>query len=118
MDAAKLGIPKSSNTVDVSIIDTTVAVTGPLRYFVSPQVGSHTLLDACCLSFLIENTQLGMKIVFDLGVRKDFFNTAPPALARRVKYFLKFDVKVDKDVAEILTEGGVDLREINAVVWR
>lgn len=66
-------------------------------------------------SFLIEHSS-GRKVLFDLGVRKDWENMAP-LIARMIKKN-KWGVEVEKNVIEVLEEGGVKRGDIEAIVWR
>lgn len=59
-------------------------------------------------------------MVFDLGVRKDWNNLYPGILENLEKWRKNFGFKltVDKNVSEILTQNGVDMGGIEAVIWR
>lgn len=73
-----LNIPASSATVDVSIIDTTSSIKGVDTWkFLSPSIPGHDFLSTLAYSFLIEHPTLERKLVFDLGIRKDWWNYAP-----------------------------------------
>jgi glyoxylase-like metal-dependent hydrolase (beta-lactamase superfamily II) len=109
-----LNIPLSTSSVNVSIIDATIKMTFPIRPFFHPVVGGVEQLEAIAYSFLIEHVD-GQKLLFDLGARVDFESNAP-ALVQRFKSF-GFTPTIEKDVATILSEGGMDLREISAVIW-
>ncbi|KKP01708.1 metallo-beta-lactamase superfamily protein [Trichoderma harzianum] len=62
----------------------------------------------------IENKNLGKMAVFDLGVRKDWWNLPP-----KVRDPLAFcvGVKVEKDVPEVLKDSSISLNDINDVIW-
>jgi hypothetical protein len=111
-----LHIPPSPNTVNVRIIDTTSSIQCKADFFLSPNVGGLDELHCNAFAFLIENPRNGDKLVFDLGVRKDWQNLATPMveglLARG------FRMSVEKNVSEILVEGGVKLEDVSAIVWR
>lgn len=64
-------------------------------------------------SFLVEHST-GRKVVFDLGVPKDYWNMSPTVTAITKEW----DVNVEKNVADILVENRVPLQSIEAVVWR
>jgi hypothetical protein len=113
-----LGIPASENIVNVSVIDTSAYFKGPIKPFLSPQVGNLTLLDGICWSFLIENPRQKKKLVYDLGIRTRFAETAPPRLVDRATKVLGFSVTVERDVAKILSDGGVDLSTVDGIIWR
>jgi hypothetical protein len=59
-------------------------------------------------------------VVFDLGVRKDWKNLMPGVVQTMEGWTEQFGftIKVDKDVSEVLGGNGVDLRDIEAVIWR
>lgn len=77
--------------------------------------GKETLTGPA-FSFLIEHDS-GKRIVFDLGVRKNW-ETLPTPLVKRIKD-LNWKVQAEEDVATILTDSGVDVHNggIDAVVW-
>ncbi|KAJ3566396.1 hypothetical protein NP233_g7038 [Leucocoprinus birnbaumii] len=56
------------------------------------------------LSFLLQHSSSTKKLVFDLGLRKDWHN-APPALLSSIPP--TFKLEVDQDVVESLAKGGV-----------
>ncbi|KAL9612333.1 MAG: hypothetical protein Q9167_003066 [Letrouitia subvulpina] len=66
-------------------------------------------------SFLIEHPGDGRKLLFDLGVRKDWENLSP-SIVKHIKAW-NAKVSVEKGVAEILEEGGVNPQEIEAIIW-
>ena len=55
-------------------------------------------------------------MLFDLGMRKDWQNLAP-SIVSMIKT-VGADIKVEKDVSEILEEGGIDLKDIDGIIWR
>lgn len=87
-----------------------------LNRFMSPPVpGLETFETSPSLSFLIEHSS-GRRLVWDLGIRKDFENYAPSI----TEYIptTKYRIQVSKHVAEILEEGGIERADIEAVIWR
>jgi glyoxylase-like metal-dependent hydrolase (beta-lactamase superfamily II) len=66
-------------------------------------------------SFLITHPPSGRRLLFDLGVRKDWEN-GPTGLVERTKKH-GYGIAVEKNVADILPEHGVDTKEIEAVIW-
>jgi len=107
----------SGATAKVSIIDTTLRVNGILSSsFVAPALeGFDTLPTMPAWSFLIESST-GRKIVFDLAVPPDPYNSYAPAVVQQLEGF-GWDVQVEKHVADILADGGVNITEIESVVW-
>lgn len=112
-----LNIPPSNSIANVSIINTTSRVKGiPNKMFMLPEYKGFDYLDCPAFSFLIEHPPSGRKLLFDLGVRKDW-EKEPAAIAKRIKK-AGWSVTVEKGVAEILREGGVDPKEIDSLIWR
>jgi len=81
---------------------------------VQPEVGKYRTVTCPCFAFLVEHSS-GRKLVFDLGIRKDWENSSP-FITNMVKKY-GWGVKVDKDVATILEENGVQTNEVEAVIW-
>lgn len=112
--APSIEIP-AGNSVNVSIIDCTVSLRAPLALFMGPVIPGLEVMSAPCLSFLIEHSG-GRKLLFDLGLRKDWQNL-PPAVLGLVQPPWKLEVQ--KNVAEILQENGVDVAggAIDGIIW-
>lgn len=100
-------VPPSSKTVNVRIIDTTASIHISMPSFVNQSVPSW--------AFLIEHPPSGRRILFDLGVRKDWQNLAPPILSWMKQ--VNASCKVEKDVRQILEEGGVKGQSLEAIIW-
>ena len=115
--APNLKIPESSSTVNVRIINSTARIKRiPTSLFLGPQIKGFDVLDCPAYSFLIDHPTSGRKVLWDLGVRKDWNNFAP-RIVKRIKDG-GWDVKVEKGVADILEEGGVKPEEVNSIIWR
>jgi hypothetical protein len=112
----KLEIRVSSTTVTVSVIDTTTRLHMAVGTMFSPSIKGHTKLASPSYSFLVEHDRLGSKILFDLGVRKNWQEQAP-VIVDMIKEF-GWDVRVEKNVAEILEEHGIPLTAIDTIIWR
>ena len=109
-------VPKSSETVKVSIIDSTTRLFNiSTQILFHPPIPGYELLEGPTFSFLIEHKS-GVKYLFDLAVRKDWSNLAP-ALAKTLKDY-GFEITVEKGVHEILEEHGIKSKDINAIIWR
>ncbi|KAJ0423030.1 beta-lactamase-like protein [Aspergillus carlsbadensis] len=110
-----LSLPTGSTAVDVGIIDSTARLTVPASHLLSPPTDLDGLtLTAPSYSFLIAHPS-GRKILFDLGLRKDWWNLTPAT-----NKFLKsagWKLEVEKNVSDILRENGEDLDAIEAVIW-
>lgn len=110
-----LHIPQSNNTVKVSIIDTTTSITLPMSVMVKPAVvGGYETCTCPSYSFLIEHPS-GRKLLFDLGVRKDWENMAPFMVDILKKN--NWAVTVGKDVHDILEDNGHDPKAVEAIFW-
>jgi glyoxylase-like metal-dependent hydrolase (beta-lactamase superfamily II) len=117
-----LNIPHSDSTVEVSIIDTTSHLKLPSLMLIEPEVAGFNTLDACCYGFLIKhrstNSQTQSKydtLVFDLGIRKDWENSAASIVAQVTPF--KSNIHIEKDVATILRENDQDLNEVGGIIW-
>lgn len=111
----EVAIPPSNSTVGVSIIDTTAwAYKVECGDLFRPRFAGLETFDLCSYAFLI--THEDRHVLFDLGIRKDWENLIPKTVAR-----LKHsgtEVKVEKDLLDILRDGGTDPNKIEAAVWR
>jgi hypothetical protein len=112
----EIEIPASSNTVNVRVIDTTTRLHMPVGTMLDPLIKGHTTLASPSFSFLIEHEHLGRKILFDMGVQKEWEDQAPSTVEMIKEY--DWDVQVEKDVAQILGEHGIPLVAVNAIIWR
>ncbi|KAJ8132635.1 hypothetical protein O1611_g985 [Lasiodiplodia mahajangana] len=109
----KLNFPPSQHVVDVSVINSTTHVRGPLGFFVKDPLPGHEILECPSFAFLVQNPS-GKKVLFDLGLRKD--TMAFPPLIR--EGMAAFAMKAEKDVAQILQEDSkVALNEIDSIIW-
>lgn len=80
-----------------------------------PVPGLETFPTSPSLCFLLEHPS-GRKLVWDLGIRKDYQNYSP-AIAKYIPT-TNYDIQVQHNVADILAEGGIDLERVEAVIWR
>jgi len=119
--APKLNPPSSSSTVDVRLIDTTSYGKGSAQIILDPHINGHDFMQFPCFSFLITNSK-GNKILFDLGIRKDFKTGLPPVVRDRISGDKPlFEVTVERNVYEILDEDNAKLgfssKDIEAVIF-
>lgn len=111
-----LNIPPSSNTVEISIINTTATIHGVDAWkFLEPPIKGHEWLAVPCFSILIHHPMQNRTLIFDLGIRKDWWNYAP-SLQARFKAG-GYRIEVEKGVREILEEREGGTSNIEAVVW-
>ncbi|KAI9713120.1 MAG: hypothetical protein M1820_001105 [Bogoriella megaspora] len=108
-------VPESKSTVTVKIVDTGCRVHLPPSRFVTPSIAGHDDLACPAYSFFIENESLGRKIIFDLGVKKDWEELPGPLLDNMKGAGLQIDR--GRDVYEVLEESNIDLRSIEALIW-
>jgi hypothetical protein len=85
------------------------------RFVAPPVPGLEKKRASPSLSFLLEHSS-GRRLVWDLGIRKDYENYAPK-IANYIPT-TKYDMDVPRNVADVLEEGGVALDSVEAVIWR
>ncbi|KAF1991025.1 hypothetical protein K402DRAFT_368804 [Aulographum hederae CBS 113979] len=112
---AELGCPHSTSTVRLRMIDTTAVMVVNAKFFIEPVQKGHEQLNLYVAAFLIEHPPSGRKIMFDLGVRKDYWKL-PAGLQKRLGFIIP-GLRVDRDATEILEEKGVGLGDISSVIW-
>lgn len=110
-----LEAPPSENVVRVRLIDNKGNLCIPSDRFFEPSGRGQELLNAAGTCYLVENKRLGKKAVFDLGLRKDWWNLAP--VARNILAVSAVGIKVDSDVPEVLQSKGITLSEIDDIIW-
>lgn len=119
--APELNLPSSSSTVDVRIIHSTAVGQGPASLILAPHIPGHDLITFPCFAFLVSSASKKQNVLFDLGIRKDYWNLAPVVAARVTGDKPLFPVKVEKNISEILDadEGGLGIRskDIDAIVF-
>lgn len=109
-------LPPGNTAVSVKMINPVNFGPAILKRFMAPDVpGLETFPTSPSLSFLIEHPS-GRKLVWDLGIRKDYANYAPK-IAEYIP-MTKYDIQVTKSVVDILQENGVSGKDVEAVIWR
>jgi hypothetical protein len=112
----RLNVPPSSVSISVKIIDASTISNVPADALFTPPVpGFKTARASPSFSFLLEHPS-GQKVLFDLGIRKDWQNLAQAIVERFKK--VGHQPSAEKNVSEILDEAGVGKENINAVIWR
>lgn len=114
----RLNIPPGSTAVTVSAIDSTLWLVGvPTEYFYNPPIPSFGRVRSGCWSLLIEHPS-GRKLLYDLGMRKDWEKLPPGCgLKEYMSQGTLQSLSAEKNVSEILSEGGMELEGIEGVVW-
>ncbi|KAI1487115.1 beta-lactamase-like protein [Biscogniauxia mediterranea] len=112
-------IPPSTATVSVSIINTGWVRGIPCSKWFSPRFEGLDIFNMCSYAFLVTHddaaTGRRRRVLFDMGIRKDWQNVVPTW--QRIFRDRAVELKVEKDVSEILADGGVDLNDIEAMIW-
>ncbi|GKZ89072.1 hypothetical protein AnigIFM59636_010787 [Aspergillus niger] len=103
------------STVDVSIIHAGQTSVPTAYGFKTPILG-HDTLNMPCYSFLIENRNNNEKVLFDLGLRKDWKEKLPPAILNQIESS-KAVLEIEHDVADQLRADGIPLESISAIIW-
>ncbi|KAJ5672046.1 hypothetical protein N7507_001173 [Penicillium longicatenatum] len=105
----------AGQTITVKLINTANFGPAQLNRFMAPPVpGMETHPSNPSFSFLLEHSS-GQKLVFDLGIRKDYQNYAPK-IAQYIPT-TKYTIEVTKNVIDILEESGIRGEEVQAVIW-
>ena len=111
-----LRIPSSSTSINVKVIDVCSIVDIPTKALFTPPVPGFDKFDAApSFVFLLEHSS-GQKLLFDLGIRKDWENLDSAIVERLGQH--GYRVEVEKGIAEFLDEGGIGKENINAIIWR
>ena len=112
-------IPESNSTVDVSIIDTTTYMGNiPASYYMDPvsMYPRSSTFGGPSYSFLIIHAPSNTRMLFDLGLRIDWNTASSPAILHWIQEN-NVDIRVEKDVASILEDGGIEPGSIDAVIF-
>ena len=114
-------IPESTNTVDVSIMDTGCRIGNiPAAVFTDPQIPGFEKFEGISYVFVLTHTDSGGKVrrvLFDLGARKDWENMAPHVV-QATKAIEGAILEPMENVADLLERGGIDRASIEALIWR
>ena len=107
-------LPKGTSTITAWAINTTTDMVVEANMFAKPDIPGFEQWALHTFAFLLHNPRLGRTVLFDSGSRKDWWNL-PPAVVTRIKASTP-RLKVERGVAEILKNGGVDLEAIDDIV--
>jgi hypothetical protein len=109
-------LPAGKVAVSVSLINPVNFGPAILNRFMAPPVpGLETFKSSPSHSFLLEHPS-GRRLVFDLGIRKDYENYAPKIAAYIPT--TNYNIEVEKNVVDILEDAGIQPQSIEAVIWR
>lgn len=111
-----LDVPSSSVSVKVKIIDVCSIANVSSKALFTPQVpGFEQIKPSPSFVFFLEHPS-GQKVLFDLGIRKDWENL-DQAVVQRLRHH-GYSIVVDKGIDEALHEGDLGAKDIDAVIWR
>lgn len=114
----KFEIPTGQRIASLKLINTVNFGPAVLKGLMGPPIPHVTTLgsgSSPSLSFLLEHSS-GRRLVWDLGIRKDWQNHAP-VIANYIPT-RNYTIEVTKNVIEVLEEEGVKGSSIEAVIWR
>ncbi|KAK1464720.1 metallo-beta-lactamase superfamily protein [Colletotrichum melonis] len=115
LKAPVVTLPGGRETVVVKMINPVNFGPAILKRFMAPDVPDlETFKTSPSLCFLLEHPS-GRKLVWDLGIKKDYNNYAPSITSYLPT--TNYDIQVKKNVAEILEESGVATEDVEAVIW-
>jgi glyoxylase-like metal-dependent hydrolase (beta-lactamase superfamily II) len=100
-----LNIPFGTSTCTVSIINTTCSLVFPTFISVGPPIPGHKWMNVPVYAFHITHQATGTQLLFDLGCRKDWWNLVPQTVELLTGQWP--GIKIDRDITEIMLEGGV-----------
>ena len=117
---SKPSVPHSGATVNVAIIDTTTRMGNVRTSYLAPASHYPSLSSpgdpTPSYSILITHSPSKTRVLFDLGLRTDWKAASSPAILRWISSG-NMSIEVEKDVATILKEGGVQPDEVGAVIF-
>jgi hypothetical protein len=109
-------LPSGHETVTVKLINPVNFGPAILNRFMGPDVpGLGRFKNSPSFSFLLEHPS-GRKLVWDLGIRKDYQNYSP-----KITEYLPttgYTIEVSQNVADVLEEAGISPASVEAVIWR
>jgi glyoxylase-like metal-dependent hydrolase (beta-lactamase superfamily II) len=111
--APSIELPPGKVICQVLAVNTTANLAVPSDTLVQPPIPGHELMNFPTIAFLITHPS-GDQVMFDLGTRKDFWNLPGPTAA--VIDAKIPGIKIEKNVIDILVEGGVDPARLRAAI--
>lgn len=109
-------VPPGDVAISVKLINPVNFGPAIINRFMEPAVpGVDKKKPGPVLTFLLEHPT-GKRIVFDLGIRKDYQNYAP-TIANYIPT-TNYDIQVTHNVIDILEENGIPGSSIDGVIWR
>lgn len=84
----------------------------------NPPIIGFDRFEAGTWAFLIDHPS-GRKLLYNLGLRRDWQSLSTRAgLQEAIKIGVIADIMAEKNVAEILVNGGVKLDDVEGMIWR
>lgn len=109
-------LPPGEVAINVRLINPVNFGPAIIERFMKPPVpGVDKKRPGPVLTFLLEHPN-GHKLLFDLGIRKDYQNYAP-SIANYIPT-TNYDIQVKDNVADILENNGIKREQITAIIWR
>jgi glyoxylase-like metal-dependent hydrolase (beta-lactamase superfamily II) len=87
----------------------------PTKGFFGPAIPGHEWLAVPNFAFYIHHPYLNRSLLFDLGLRRDFWNAS--RLVTKTLRDNGYQISVQKDVRQTLEENGVPGASIEAIIW-
>ncbi|KAH8695545.1 beta-lactamase-like protein [Talaromyces proteolyticus] len=110
-----INFPPGEVVLNVKLINPVNFGPAIIKRFMEPPVpGVEKKKPGPVLTFLLEHPS-GLRLVFDLGIRKDYENYAP-SIANYIPT-TNYDIQVTDNVADILEKNGISKKSINGVIW-
>jgi hypothetical protein len=109
--APPLSIPSSPSVATLQALGTTVQLYIKSTNLLHPTIPGHETCNGPNLAFHITHPFTSRKILFDAGIRKDYWNYSPLITTRFATSMNVRGLRVDKGVDEVLTKAGVKVRE-------
>ncbi|KAI0301673.1 beta-lactamase-like protein [Multifurca ochricompacta] len=81
-----------------------------------PQIPGHDIVDSPIYCFLVENDKVGKKLMYDLGMMKDWEERQAPSIRDQLQS-ANVTIEIPSDVVDILNSASVPLSSINSIVW-
>lgn len=111
----KPSIPAGS-TAEVSVIDTTTYLSNvDGKLLVDPVYPGYESFRIPSYAFLIHHRPSNSRVLFDLGLRKNWRTHLSPHFLKEV-LALPFDISCEKDVVDIIADHGIPANAIDAVI--
>ncbi|KAJ7748032.1 beta-lactamase-like protein [Mycena metata] len=112
------GIPPSNATVDIRVFNVVNAtlVNQLHASIIEPVLPGREAITFPFLAFLVEHKVSQKRLMFDLGVRSDPLNFAPSIAALFTDGIIQVE-SPDRDIIELLHDGGIALSSISTVIW-